>query len=320
MAYDHSKIRLFVDAPLTPGAAVELAADHVHYMRAVMRQREGDRFHIFNGRDGEWIAELTALGKKAGAARLHEHIREQTSVPDLWLAFAPIKGARLDFVVQKATELGVAVLQPVLTERTVVRNLNLDRLRANAVEAAEQCECLGVPEIREPQTLRNLLGGWPAGRGLIFCDEGGDRPARGLGRQQEAGELQGIKLGLGQGHHHHHPGHVGHSRPLQQAVAGLQSRHGPPARRPVDTLQPDVIPHGDGLTALTKPGASGAEQAGGPAGAGLVQLHPAVVGEQGNHQPAQAQGFWLNRHGTAPAGAPRPPGGGGPGIQPGGRR
>ena len=146
------------------------------------------------------------------------------------------------------------------------------------------------------------------------------RPARGLGRQQEAGELQGVKLGLGQGNHHHHPGHVGHRRPLQQAVAGLQSRHGPPARRPVDTLQPDVIPHGDGLTALAKPGASGAEQAGGPAGAGLVQLHPAVVGEQGNHQPAQAQGFWLNRHGTAPAGAPRPPGGGGPGIQPGGRR
>ncbi len=177
MAYDPSRIRLFIDAPLTPGAQVELAADHVHYMRAVMRQREGDRFHVFNGRDGEWTAELTALGKKAGAARLHEKLREQTSVPDLWLAFAPIKGARLDFVVQKATELGAAVLQPVLTERTVVRNLNLDRLRANAVEAAEQCECLSVPEIREPLTLRNLLGGWPAERGLIYCDEGGDRPA-----------------------------------------------------------------------------------------------------------------------------------------------
>jgi 16S rRNA (uracil1498-N3)-methyltransferase len=177
MAYDPSRIRLFVDAPLSRGASVDLAADHVHYMRAVMRQREGDRFHVFNGADGEWTAELTVLGKKAGAARIHERIREQTSVPDLWLAFAPIKGARLDFVVQKATELGAAVLQPVLTERTVVRNLNLERLRANAVEAAEQCECLSVPEIREPQTLRNLLGGWPAERGLIWCDEGGDRPA-----------------------------------------------------------------------------------------------------------------------------------------------
>lgn len=196
MAYDHSKIRLFVDAPLTPGAAVDLAADHVHYMRAVMRQREGDRFHIFNGSDGEWIAELTALGKKAGAARLHERIREQTSVPDLWLAFAPIKGARLDFVVQKATELGAAVLQPVLTERTVVRNLNLDRLRANAIEAAEQCECLSVPEIREPQTLRNLLGGWPAGRGLIFCDEGGDRPAlEALDSVKNQGSAWGILTG-----------------------------------------------------------------------------------------------------------------------------
>ncbi|MEN3974229.1 16S rRNA (uracil(1498)-N(3))-methyltransferase [Emcibacter sp. SYSU 3D8] len=177
MAYDHSKIRLFVDAPLAAGAVIDLAADQVHYMRAVMRRREGDRFHVFNGCDGEWIAELAVLGKKAGTARLHERVREQTAVPDLWLAFAPIKGARLDFVVQKATELGVAVLQPVLTERSVVRNVNLDRLRANAVEAAEQCECLNVPEIREPQTLRNLLGGWPSARGLIFCDEGGDRPA-----------------------------------------------------------------------------------------------------------------------------------------------
>jgi 16S rRNA (uracil1498-N3)-methyltransferase len=177
MAYDPTRIRLFVDVPLTPGAAIELTADHVHYMRAVMRRREGDRFHVFNGRDGEWTAELAVLGKKTGTARLLGRVREQSSVPDLWLVFAPIKGARLDFVAQKATELGAAVLQPLLTERTVVRNLNLDRLRANAVEAAEQCECLAVPEIREPQTLRNLLGAWPAERGLIFCDEGGDRPA-----------------------------------------------------------------------------------------------------------------------------------------------
>ncbi|MGE0667308.1 MAG: 16S rRNA (uracil(1498)-N(3))-methyltransferase [Sphingomonadales bacterium] len=177
MAYDHSRIRLFVDAPLASGARLDLAADHIHYLRAVMRRREGDRFHVFNGSDGEWLAELTAMGKKTGAATLHQRVREQTSVPDLWLAFAPIKGARLDFVVQKATELGAAVLQPVLTERTVVRSLNMERLRANAVEAAEQCECLTVPEIREPLTLRNLLGGWPAGRGLIWCDEGGDRPA-----------------------------------------------------------------------------------------------------------------------------------------------
>ncbi len=177
MAYDPSKIRLFVDAPLSAGAAVELDAGHVHYMRAVMRRREGDRFYVFNGRDGEWGAELTALGKKIGAARAGERVRVQTSVPDLWLAFAPVKGARLDFVAQKATELGVAVLQPVLTERTVVRNVNLERLRANAVEAAEQCECLTVPEIREPVSLRGLLGDWPETRGLVFCDEGGRRPA-----------------------------------------------------------------------------------------------------------------------------------------------
>ena len=196
MAYDASKIRLFVDAPLAAGAAVELAADHVHYLRAVMRQREGDRFHAFNGRDGEWVAKLTSLGKKAGEAVIGVRLREQTSVPDLWLAFAPIKGARLDFVAQKATELGAAVLQPVLTERTVVRNINMDRLRANAVEAAEQCECLGVPEVREPQSLRNLLGSWPADRGLIFCDEAGDRPAlEALESVKGQGDAWGILIG-----------------------------------------------------------------------------------------------------------------------------
>ncbi|MEN3951008.1 16S rRNA (uracil(1498)-N(3))-methyltransferase [Iodidimonas sp. SYSU 1G8] len=177
MAYDPSKIRLFIDQPLTPGADIALTGDQVHYLRAVMRQREGDRLHAFNGRDGEWTIALTALGKKSGAARAEASVRMQSSVPDLWLVFAPIKGARLDFIVQKATELGAAALVPALTDRTIVRNINEDRLRANAVEAAEQCECLGVPEVQAARPLRNILGDWPEGRGLIFCDEGGDRPA-----------------------------------------------------------------------------------------------------------------------------------------------
>jgi 16S rRNA (uracil1498-N3)-methyltransferase len=196
MAYDPSKIRLFVDAPLAEGAAVALEADNVHYLRAVMRQREGDRFYVFNGRDGEWVASLSALAKKKGEAVVEAFVRPQTSVPDLWLAFSPIKGARLDFVVQKATELGVAALLPVLTERTVVRNVNVARLRANAVEAAEQCECLTVPEIHEPQSLRNLLGAWPGERGLIYCDEGGDRPAlETLGGLAGQGSAWGVLTG-----------------------------------------------------------------------------------------------------------------------------
>jgi 16S rRNA (uracil1498-N3)-methyltransferase len=177
MANDPPSIRLFVETPLSAGAEVALAAAQAHYLRAVMRRREGDHVALFNGADGEWRAALGPLGKKAGSARVEALLRPQTGVPDVWLAFAPIKGARLDFVAQKATELGAAALLPVLTERTVVRAVNVERLHANAVEAAEQCGCLSLPAVREPVGLRDLLGGWPTGRGLIFCDEAGAPPA-----------------------------------------------------------------------------------------------------------------------------------------------
>jgi len=173
MAFDPSKIRLFVDADLTAGAEIALEAGQAHYLRAVMRREVGETLYLFNGRDGEWLATLTALSKKAAAARPDRLVRAQSGGPDLMLCFAPIKGARLDFVAQKATEMGVSVIQPVITERTVVRNLRTDKLRANAVEAAEQCECMAVPEIREPVKLEALLGAWDAGRALVFCDEGG---------------------------------------------------------------------------------------------------------------------------------------------------
>ena len=196
MAFDPHKIRLFVEADLVPGGTVELAKEQVHYLRNVMRRNDGDAVHLFNGRQGEWRATLAGLAKKSGAARLETQVREQAPPPDLVLCFAPIKGARVDFVAQKATELGVSALQPVVTERTIVRKVNADRLRANAVEAAEQCECLWVPQVTEPVDLPALLAGWPEGRGLLFCDEAGEGgPLDTLAAQRDRWQGWGLLIG-----------------------------------------------------------------------------------------------------------------------------
>lgn len=173
MAFDPHKIRLFTDAALAAGMTVGLNDGQSHYLRNVMRRAEGDTVHLFNGRDGEWRCTLTMVSKKAAQVSVDGQVRAQMTPPDLVLCFAPVKGARLDFVAQKATELGVSALQPVITERTVVRRVKVEKLRANAIEAAEQCEGLWVPAVAEPLDLPSLLGGWPAGRGLLFCDEGG---------------------------------------------------------------------------------------------------------------------------------------------------
>ncbi|MFN3232389.1 MAG: 16S rRNA (uracil(1498)-N(3))-methyltransferase [Alphaproteobacteria bacterium] len=175
MAFDPSKIRLYVEAALEGGAEVPLSPGQAHYLRAVMRRDIGAQLYLFNGRDGEWTATLSVLSKKAAAVLVNDKVRDQTQTPDLHLCFAPIKGARLDFVAQKATEMGVSVIQPVLTERTIVRRIKTDRLMANAMEAAEQCECMAVPQVQEPLKLDSLLAGWPSDRTLVFCDEGGSR-------------------------------------------------------------------------------------------------------------------------------------------------
>jgi 16S rRNA (uracil1498-N3)-methyltransferase len=168
--------RLFVDADLSAGSEAPLGEAQVHYLRHVMRRAEGAPLVLFNGRDGEWRATFEGRGKKAAAARVTERTREQAAEPDVWLCFAPLKRARIDYVAEKATELGVAVLQPVVTHHTIVERVNLERLRANAVEAAEQTERLSVPEIRPPVELTRLLDGWPAGRRLLVCDETGAGP------------------------------------------------------------------------------------------------------------------------------------------------
>jgi 16S rRNA (uracil1498-N3)-methyltransferase len=168
--------RLFVTAPLTAGAAVPLDSDQVHYLRSVLRLGPGDTLALFDGRAGEWLAAIETLGKHTGTARLQRQTRPQAPEPDLWLLFAPVKRARIDLIVEKATELGASRLLPVITRRTNVARVNTERLRATAREAAEQTERLSVPEVVEPQRLDQALAGFPRDRCLILCDETGTAP------------------------------------------------------------------------------------------------------------------------------------------------
>jgi 16S rRNA (uracil1498-N3)-methyltransferase len=170
--------RLYVTHDLSAGASVGLNPSQAHYLNHVLRMGQGDPVHLFNGRDGEWRARIDALGRGWCSAAVEEQTREQP-VPaggDLWLAFAPVKRARIDFIAAKATELGVAALWPVLTEHTAVGRVNAERLHANAIEAAEQCGRLTVPRVMEPAPLREALAGWPGDRRLLWCDESGGGP------------------------------------------------------------------------------------------------------------------------------------------------
>lgn len=181
-AYDFSSVRLFVDAPLAEGAEIAFEDGQANYLRNVMRMGEGDGLLVFNGRDGEWAARLVEVAKKRVRAEAKSMTRPQTAPGRLRFLFAPLKHARLDYMAQKAVEMGVSRLSPVITRRTQVARLNLERLRANAVEAAEQCGVLSLPEIDEPASLDAVLAAWPAGEALVFCDEdaAGEDPARPL--------------------------------------------------------------------------------------------------------------------------------------------
>lgn len=165
------RARLWVESDLSASAAITLNPADSHYVVTVMRLRTGDGLGLFNGRDGEWLGQIKSLNKRAVELTLTEKLRVQRPEPDLWLAFAPVKRARIDFIAQKATELGVSRLLPVMTARTNVARVNIARLRANAKEAAEQCERLALPEVSETQSLTELIDAWPPGRRLMFCDE-----------------------------------------------------------------------------------------------------------------------------------------------------
>jgi 16S rRNA (uracil1498-N3)-methyltransferase len=168
------KTRLYVTGDLGAKMSVALDEGPSHYLLHVMRAKAGNRVLLFNGRDGEWLAEIGQASKRGVTATCLNQTRLQAGEPDIWLAFAPIKKTPADYLVQKATELGVSCLLPVFTRRTIVARVNLERMAANAAEAAEQSERLTVPEIREAMELDKLLASWPKERRLYFCDESGD--------------------------------------------------------------------------------------------------------------------------------------------------
>lgn len=172
--YDFRSPRLFIDAPLAAGQRLALDATPTNYLRNVLRLKPGDAVLAFNGRDGEWRTTLDIAGKRAASLVVDERTREQTTPTDLHYLFAPLKHARLDYVVQKAVEMGASHLQPVLMQHGQVTRINLERMRANAIEAAEQCGVLNVPEIGEPISFERMIATREPSRLLVFCDEAAD--------------------------------------------------------------------------------------------------------------------------------------------------
>ncbi|MDT9599079.1 16S rRNA (uracil(1498)-N(3))-methyltransferase [Sphingosinicella rhizophila] len=168
--------RLYVDRQLADNAPLVLDGAAANYLGNVLRLGVGAQLKLFDDRTGEWLAEIAEPGKKRLSLRVVRRLRPREPVPDLWLLFAPIKRGRIDWLVEKATELGVARLVPVLTGRTIVDRVNIDRLRAHAIEAAEQCERTALPELADPAKLDALLRNWPADRTLFFADERGGTP------------------------------------------------------------------------------------------------------------------------------------------------
>ena len=178
------RVRLFLEQPLGEGQPVVLPAPAAHYLSGVMRMQTGAEIAVFNGRDGEWRARIEAVGKRGGELLCLARTAPQVNPPDLWLLFAPLKKARTDFLVEKATELGVARLMPVSTAFTNAERIRRDRLQAHANEAAEQCGATFVPPVDELRPLPELLAGWPEGRVLHWADEG---QAGVAARPQDAG-------------------------------------------------------------------------------------------------------------------------------------
>ena len=174
MEADHRAPRLYVEDDLGPDQAVALTREQSHYLLSVMRCKTGAVVRVFNGRDGEWSAELGESSRKQAVVTARQLIRTQLPLGRISWLFAPLKQARLDYMVQKAVEMGVASMQPVLTQHTMVQRLNLDRMRANAIEAAEQCHLLAIPAIFPELKLDKALAALPEGTVLVFCDEGAD--------------------------------------------------------------------------------------------------------------------------------------------------
>ena len=192
---DFTTQRLFTEAALNAGAEIALDRAQANYTLNVLRMREGAALLLFNGRDGEWRATLRAEGRKAASLLVDMQTRPQPAPSGPELLFAPLKHARLDYMVQKAVEMGAARLRPVITARTQVTRVNLDRMRANAIEAAEQCGVLAVPDVLPELRLGAVLADWPAGRTLIFCDEAADPGAQSAALAALAGRPLSVLIG-----------------------------------------------------------------------------------------------------------------------------
>jgi 16S rRNA (uracil1498-N3)-methyltransferase len=163
--------RLYVETPLSGGQEFALEKEQGHYLVHVLRLMSGDAVALFNAKDGEWLAYITTVSKKSVEVRIERNTAAVQAPPDIDYLFAPLKHARLDYMVQKATELGARRLRPVITQRTIAERVNLERMKANAIEAAEQCNLVFVPEVLEPVALSKVLANWEPSRRLIYCDE-----------------------------------------------------------------------------------------------------------------------------------------------------
>ena len=188
--------RLFVDLPLGPDAAPMIDGPAAHYLLNVMRMKAGDPVLLFDNISGEWLAVVTDSAKRQLTLRIERQMRAIEQVPDLWLCFAPVKKARLDWIIEKATELGVARLQPVITERTIVERVKSERLEAQIIEACEQCGRTALPTLAEPVKLPQLLKDWPTGRVLLFADEAGGAPLADINAPAPAAILTGPEGGF----------------------------------------------------------------------------------------------------------------------------
>ena len=186
------RARLFVRSAIAAGTVIRLEPDQAHRLRSVRRLSKDDPVTVFDGRNGEWLATIVAMAKNAVEVRPTQQVRHQAVCRDLWLIFAPIKKTRIDFIVEKATELGVTRLQPVVTHHTDVARVNIDRLQLTAIEAAEQCERLDIPDVVPPVRLPGLIADWAADRPLLVCAEAG--AARPFG--DVAAELAGLPAAI----------------------------------------------------------------------------------------------------------------------------
>lgn len=188
--------RLFIDQPLSADAAPAIDGPAAHYLLNVMRLKVGDPILLFDNQSGEWLATVADAGKRALTVRIERQMRPLEHVPDLWLCFAPVKKARLDWIIEKATELGIARLQPVITERTIVERVKRERLEAQIIEACEQCGRTALPAIAEPVKLPQLLRDWPVTRALLFADEAGGVPLSEIDAPAPAAILTGPEGGF----------------------------------------------------------------------------------------------------------------------------